>query len=97
LYAAPPGTGIRTSGRSSLGSTATTRQARLSICDLIDAAAVTAAWETALAAPEWDRPPVWVHGDLDARNLLVRDARITGVLDWNLLCVGDPACDVKLA
>ncbi|MCW2965591.1 MAG: aminoglycoside phosphotransferase [Actinomycetia bacterium] len=65
--------------------------------DLIDAAAVTAAWETALAAPEWDRPPVWVHGDLDARNLLVKDGRITAVLDWNSLCVGDPACDVKLA
>jgi aminoglycoside phosphotransferase (APT) family kinase protein len=58
---------------------------------------VTAAWETALAAPEWDRPPVWVHGDLDGRNLLVKDGRIAGVLDWNLLCVGDPACDVKLA
>ena len=65
--------------------------------ELIDATAVTAAWEHALAAPEWDRPPVWVHGDLDARNLLVRDGRITGVLDWNLICAGDPACDVKLA
>lgn len=65
--------------------------------DLIDAAAVTAAWDAALAAPEWDGPPVWIHGDLDARNLLVRDARITGVLDWNSICVGDPACDVKVA
>jgi aminoglycoside phosphotransferase (APT) family kinase protein len=65
--------------------------------DLIDATAVTAAWERALAAPEWDRAPVWVHGDLDARNLLVRDGRIIGVLDWNLVCAGDPACDVKLA
>jgi aminoglycoside phosphotransferase (APT) family kinase protein len=65
--------------------------------DTIDAAAVTAAWEAALAAPEWDRPPVWIHGDLDARNLLVGGGRITGVLDWNSTCVGDPACDVKLA
>jgi aminoglycoside phosphotransferase (APT) family kinase protein len=65
--------------------------------DAIDGGAVTAAWDAALAAPEWDRSPVWVHGDLDARNLLVANARITGVLDWNLICVGDPACDVKLA
>jgi aminoglycoside phosphotransferase (APT) family kinase protein len=63
----------------------------------IDADAVTEAWEHALAAPDWDRPPVWIHGDLDARNLLVGDGRITGVVDWSCLCVGDPACDVKVA
>jgi aminoglycoside phosphotransferase (APT) family kinase protein len=64
---------------------------------MIDAAAVTAAWEAALAAPEWAGPPVWIHGDLDARNLLVRDRQITGVVDWGSACVGDPACDVKVA
>ena len=58
---------------------------------------MTAAWDEALAAPEWDGPPVWIHGDLDPRNLLVRDGRIIGVLDWGELCIGDPACDVKLA
>jgi aminoglycoside phosphotransferase (APT) family kinase protein len=65
--------------------------------DAIDTSAATAAWEAALAAPEWDRAPVWIHGDLDARNLLVRDGAITGVLDWASACVGDPACDVKIA
>ncbi len=65
--------------------------------ELIDAAAVTAAWEQALAVPGWDLPPVWVHGDLDARNLLVAGGRVTGVLDWSSMCAGDPACDVKLA
>ncbi|HEX4680162.1 MAG TPA: aminoglycoside phosphotransferase family protein [Gaiellaceae bacterium] len=74
-----------------------TRAGIAALGDLIDAAAVTAAWETALAAPEWDRPPVWIHGDLDLRNLLVADGRITGVLDWNSICVDDPARDVKLA
>jgi aminoglycoside phosphotransferase (APT) family kinase protein len=65
--------------------------------DLIDAGAVTKAWDAALRAPDWNRPPVWVHGDLDARNLLVRDGRISGVLDFGSCCVGDPACDVKVA
>ncbi|MEJ7569390.1 MAG: aminoglycoside phosphotransferase family protein [Gaiellaceae bacterium] len=74
-----------------------TRAGIAALADSIDANAVTAAWEDALAAPDWDRPPVWIHGDLDARNLLVRDGRITGVLDWGSLCVGDPACDVKVA
>jgi aminoglycoside phosphotransferase (APT) family kinase protein len=67
------------------------------LADAIDADAVTGAWEHALAAPDWHLPPVWVHGDLDARNLLVGDGQITGVLDWACLCVGDPACDVKVA
>jgi aminoglycoside phosphotransferase (APT) family kinase protein len=74
-----------------------TRSGIAALGDLIDAAAVTAAWETALAAPEWDGAPVWIHGDLDARNLLVSDGRISGLLDWGALCVGDPACDVKVA
>jgi aminoglycoside phosphotransferase (APT) family kinase protein len=55
------------------------------------------AWEAALAAPEWDGPPVWIHGDLDARNLLVHDGRLSGVIDWGGLGVGDPACDVMVA
>jgi aminoglycoside phosphotransferase (APT) family kinase protein len=64
-----------------------TRAGIAALGDLIDAAAVTAAWEAALAAPEWDRAPVWIHGDLDARNLLVGGGRITGVLDWGAICV----------
>lgn len=31
---------------------------------LIDARAVLAAWEEALAVPEWDGPVVWARGDL---------------------------------
>lgn len=60
-------------------------------------AAVTAEWERALAAAPWEGPPVWHHGDLDARNWLVRDGRISGVIDWGAMGVGDPACDVMVA
>ena len=58
---------------------------------------VTAEWERALAAPPWDGPPVWHHGDLDVRNWLVRDGRISGVIDWGSMGVGDPACGVMVA
>ena len=58
---------------------------------------MTVEWERALAAPPWDGPPVWHHGDLDARNWLVRDGRICGVIDWGSMGVGDPACDVMVA
>jgi aminoglycoside phosphotransferase (APT) family kinase protein len=54
-------------------------------------------WERALAAPPWDGPPIWHHGDLDVRNWLVSDGRITGVIDWGEAGVGDPACDVMVA
>jgi aminoglycoside phosphotransferase (APT) family kinase protein len=74
-----------------------TREGIAALGDAIDADAVTAAWEVALAVPEWEGTPVWIHGDLDARNVLVRDGRITGLLDWGSMCVGDPACDVKVA
>jgi aminoglycoside phosphotransferase (APT) family kinase protein len=58
---------------------------------------VTAAWDRALSAPHWDGPPVWHHGDLDVRNWLLRDGRISGVIDWGSMGVGDPACDVMVA
>ena len=59
--------------------------------------AVAAAWDRALAAPPWDGPPVWHHGDLDMRNWLVREGRISGVIDWGSSGVGDPAVDVMVA
>lgn len=61
------------------------------------AAAASAVWDEALAAPPWSGPPVWHHGDLDMRNWLVRDGRICGVIDWGMMGVGDPACDVMVA
>lgn len=63
----------------------------------IDVAAATAAWEESLQAPFWDGPPVWVHGDLLPGNLLIRDGRLTGVIDWGGVGVGDPACDLVAA
>ena len=56
-----------------------------------------AAWEEALSVPDWDRPPVWIHGDLDARNVLVENGRLSAVLDFGSVGVGDPACDVMVA
>jgi aminoglycoside phosphotransferase (APT) family kinase protein len=92
-----PPLGGRGRGRSLWLRDEQTREGIAALGDMIDAAAVTAAWDAALAAPEWDGAPVWIHGDLDARNLLVHDRQITGLIDWGSMCVGDPACDVKVA
>ena len=71
-----------------------TRASIATLGPAIDVDAVTAAWEAALHAPAWELPPVWVHGDLDSRNLLVEEGRLSAVIDWGGLGVGDPACDV---
>lgn len=62
-----------------------------------DADAVAAVWEDAAAAPAWDGPPVWLHADLHAANVLTADGTLAGVVDFGDLCVGDPACDLASA
>lgn len=65
---------------------------------LVDTRLMIEAWEAALRAPEWDRPPVWVHGDLGRPgNLLAANGRLSAVIDFGCLGVGDPACDVRAA
>lgn len=74
-----------------------TRAAIRSLHGMLDTGAATAAWEAALSAPPWHGPPVWIHGDLHAGNLLVHEGRLSAVIDFGLLAVGDPACDVMCA
>jgi aminoglycoside phosphotransferase (APT) family kinase protein len=73
------------------------RAALAQLTGTIDVDAAAAAWDAALRAPPWPGPPVWVHGDLLPGNLLVQDGRLTGVIDWGLVGVGDPACDLIVA
>jgi aminoglycoside phosphotransferase (APT) family kinase protein len=74
-----------------------TRAALTRLHGEIDVPAAMRAWERALQAPNWDKHPVWVHGDLLAANLLLHDGRLGAVLDWGSLCAGDPACDLMIA
>jgi aminoglycoside phosphotransferase (APT) family kinase protein len=75
---------------------AETRTAIAALGDRIDARAVTGVWEAALSAT-WRGPPVWVHGDISAGNLLVKDGRLSAVIDFGCCGVGDPACDLAIA
>lgn len=76
---------------------ASTRAAIAALRGTIDVDAATAAWEAALRAPAWPGPPVWIHGDLQPANLLVAQGRLSAVIDFGCLGVGDPACDVMAA
>lgn len=73
-----------------------TRQALATVGREIDADTAAAAWEVAIATA-WRCPPVWVHGDVSAGNLLVKDGRLSGVIDFGCMAVGDPACDLAIA
>lgn len=53
-------------------------------------------WETALSS-RWAHAPVWVHGDVSAGNVLVRDGRLAAVIDFGSSAIGDPACDLYIA
>jgi aminoglycoside phosphotransferase (APT) family kinase protein len=73
-------------------------QARQSIArlgDRVDGDATLRAWEESLDAAAWDGEEVWVHGDLLPGNLLVVEGRLSAVIDFGGLNVGDPACDLQ--
>ncbi|WP_328782664.1 aminoglycoside phosphotransferase family protein [Streptomyces canus] len=73
-------------------------RARIEALDgLVDTDAVTAVWQTALDAPRWDGPPVWIHGDPAPGNLLAVNGRLSAVIDFGTMAVGDPACDMIAA
>jgi aminoglycoside phosphotransferase (APT) family kinase protein len=76
---------------------AETRAAIAALDGMLEADALTTAWDAALHAPAWDGPAVWLHGDLQAGNLLARKGRLSAVIDFGCLGVGDPACDVMTA
>lgn len=73
-----------------------TRQAIMKLSKKIDVKTATNVWETALATT-WNNPPVWVHGDISAGNLLTQQGQLSAVIDFGQLAIGDPACDLAIA
>jgi aminoglycoside phosphotransferase (APT) family kinase protein len=76
---------------------AETRAAIATLHGMLDVDTVAAAWEVVLQAPAWEGAPVWIHGDLSPLNLLVERGRLSAVIDFGCLGIGDPACDLQVA
>ncbi|CAN5341197.1 hypothetical protein BH20ACT13_BH20ACT13_03640 [soil metagenome] len=75
-------------------------QVRRSIAQLgdrIDGDAAMRSWKESLDPQSWHGDEMWVHGDLLPGNLLVAEGRLSAVIDFGELHVGDPACDLQPA
>lgn len=73
-----------------------TKSAIAQLQGTIDTDAALAIWEQALNS-QWDKKPVWIHGDLSAGNILIKDNRLAAVIDFGGMGIGDPACDLVIA
>jgi aminoglycoside phosphotransferase (APT) family kinase protein len=76
---------------------ASTRERAEELRGEADVDALLAVWDAGVRAPAYADEPRWAHGDLSDGNLLVRDGRLTGVIDWGGLVVGDPAVELMVA
>ena len=63
----------------------------------VDRDAVLRVQDAALAAPGYDGPPLWLHGDLHPANILVNDGQVSAVIDFGDITAGDPANDLSVA
>lgn len=72
------------------------RASALRLADEVDRTLAMEIWQLALSS-HWQRPGVWVHGDIAEGNLLVKDGHLSAVIDFGSSGVGDPSSDLILA
>jgi aminoglycoside phosphotransferase (APT) family kinase protein len=66
------------------------------LADVIDSDKAMNLWERACAT-KWNKPPIWIHGDLAIGNMLIKDDKLSAIIDFGGMAVGDPACDLVIA
>lgn len=66
------------------------------LSNIIDIHKATHLWEKACKT-HWSKKPVWIHGDVAIGNLLIKDGRLSAVIDFGGIALGDPACDLVIA
>ncbi|WP_079911324.1 aminoglycoside phosphotransferase family protein [Paenibacillus sp. 32352] len=73
-----------------------TRSAIETLSGQYDQKLLTEIWELSLAT-RYSSTPLWLHGDVAVGNLLVREGRLCGVIDFGTMGVGDPSSDLVMA
>ncbi len=66
------------------------------LSNVIDVTTVEAVWKKSTSS-KWNKRPVWVHGDLSAGNIVLKDNKLAAVIDFGCIGVGDPSCDLVIA
>jgi aminoglycoside phosphotransferase (APT) family kinase protein/RimJ/RimL family protein N-acetyltransferase len=63
---------------------------------IINSDKAIALWRQACKT-RWNRAPVWIHGDFASGNILIKNSKLSGIIDFGGMAVGDPACDLVIA
>jgi aminoglycoside phosphotransferase (APT) family kinase protein len=74
-----------------------TKKALAKLTESFDVGRLTELWNEALDSEPRTGQAVWIHGDLLPGNILLREGRLSGVIDWSATCAGDPARDLTIA
>jgi aminoglycoside phosphotransferase (APT) family kinase protein len=73
-----------------------TRQYTSVLSDIIDTDQAIKLWENACET-KWKKSPIWIHGDFATGNILVKEGKLSAIIDFGGTGVGDPACDLVMA
>lgn len=66
------------------------------LAGVIDGEKALKLWEKACKS-SWQKPPVWIHGDLAIGNMLLNHGKLSAIIDFGGMALGDPACDLVIA
>lgn len=62
--------------------------------DEYDGTVLLKLWRDSLDVPNYLDYPVWMHADLLPSNILIKNNKLASVIDFGLMGVGDPSCDL---
>ncbi len=63
---------------------------------VIDSNKALKLWDAA-SQTKWSNDSVWIHGDFATGNILMHNGKLSGIIDFGGLGIGDPACDLVIA
>lgn len=63
---------------------------------IIDQTKAIKLWDQACKT-KWNKSPVWIHGDFAIGNMLLKENKLSAIIDFGGMALGDPACDLVIA